>query len=317
MHRAMDRTEWTLLVVLAVLWSGAFLFAKVALAELGPLTIVLGRVAIAAALLAPLLLVMGDRLPLTAAAWGAFGVMGLLNNAVPQALIAWGMLHIDSGLASILNATTPVFTVLLAHRVRDERLTARRLCGVLVGVAGVALLVGPAALRGLTAGVVGQLAILGAAASYACAGLYGRRLRALSPLAASAGMLIAATVILLPLAALVERPWRTTPGAVTWSALLALAVLSTAVGYVVYFRVLATAGPTNLLLVTFLMPVGGVALGATVLGERPRFTSLAGMLVIFAALAVIDGRLLRAVRSVWIFGHFRPGGVVGRSRTGC
>jgi drug/metabolite transporter (DMT)-like permease len=218
--------------------------------------------------------------------------MGILNNVLPQALIAWGMLHIDSGLASILNGTTPVFTVMLAHACRAERLTVWRLVGAVVGLGGVALLVGPAALRGLTTGVAGQLAVLGAALSYACAGLYGRRLRTLSPVAASAGMLIAATVTLAPLAAIVERPGLTAPGARTWSAMLALAVLSTAIGYVVYFRILATAGPTNLLLATLLMPVGGVVLGAAVLGERPSWTSLVGMLVIVAGLAIIDGRLI-------------------------
>ena len=292
MYRPMDRTEWAWLMTLTLLWSGSFLFAKLALAELGPLTVVLGRVGIAAALLTALLFLTGERLPAAWPAWRAFLTMGLLNNVLPQALITWGMLHIDSGLASILNATTPLFAVLLAHVVGDERLTARRLGGVLAGVGGVALLVGPEAVRAFSVGVAGQLAVLGAAASYACAGLYGRRLSALSPVGASAGMLIAATLALFPVAAVAEQPWHASPRAITLAALLALAVLSTALGYVVYFRVLATAGPTNLLLVTFLMPVGALALGAAVLGERPRGTSLAGMLVIFAGLAIIDGRLV-------------------------
>ena len=288
----MTRREWALLFTLTGLWSGTFLFAKVALAELSPLTIVLGRVGIAAAALILAMIVTREALPMTREAWRAFLLMGVLNNVLPQGLISWGMLHIDSGLASILNATTPLFVVVFAHAVGRERATARRVSGVALGIAGVAVLVGPAALRGLGASVLGQLAILGAAVSYACAGLYGRRLLGMSPTAASAGMLAAATLVLLPIALVVERPWQFAPGPSTIVALLALALVSTAAGYVVYFRILAAAGPTNLLLVTFLMPIGALILGAVVLHERPTLASYAGTALIFAGLAVIDGRLL-------------------------
>jgi drug/metabolite transporter (DMT)-like permease len=287
----MHRGEWGLLVTLTVLWSGSFLFAKVALAEVGPLTVVLARVGIAAVALIVVMALTGDRLPMTGTAWRAFAVMGVLNNVLPQGLISWGMLHIDSGLASILNAATPLFSVLLAHAAGRERATVARLAGVMVGLVGVAVLVGPAALRGVRAGVIGQICVLGAAVSYACAGLYGRRLLTLSPAGASAGMLAAAALVMLPLACVIERPWQTSPSLATLGALLALALISTAAGYVVYFMILRTAGPTNLLLVTLLMPIGAVALGAAVLGERLSLASLLGMTLIFTGLAIIDGRL--------------------------
>jgi drug/metabolite transporter (DMT)-like permease len=310
----MDRGEWALLVTLTALWSGSFLFAKVALAEVGPLTVVLARVGIAAAALIVLMAIAGERLSAALAAWRAFAVMGVLNNVLPQALIAWGMLHVDSGLASILNATTPLFTVLLAHAVGRERATPARVVGVVLGLAGVAVLLGPTALRGGRTSVIGQLCVLGAALSYACAGLYGRRLLTQSPVGASAGMLAAATVILLPVACMLERPWRASPSMATLGALVALALVSTAAGYVVYFMILRTAGPTNLLLVTLLMPIGAVALGAAVLGERLSAAAFGGATLIASGLAVIDGRPLGRLRSVRFFGHSQPTRAVRRSR---
>jgi drug/metabolite transporter (DMT)-like permease len=289
----MNRAEWSLLLALTALWSGSFLFAKVALTEVGPLTVVLARVSIGASALVGLRGLVGHRRLAAPALWPAFAVMALLNNVVPQTLLTWGMLHIDSGLASILNGTTPFFSVVLGHALGRERATMRRLAGVLVGFAGVVTIVGPTALRGVGTGGRGQLAVLGAAASYACAGLYGHRLRALSPAGAAGGMLSAAAFMMLPIASVGERPWEAVPGLRTALALLALGLVSTAAGYVVYFKILATAGPTNLLLVTLLMPIGGVVLGATVLDERVSAPSLAGMVLIAVGLAIVDGRIGR------------------------
>jgi drug/metabolite transporter (DMT)-like permease len=297
MSAAMNRREWALLVTLTVLWSGSFLFAKVALADVGPITVVLARVGLAAAALLGLMTARGERLPASWEAWRAFAIMGFLNNALPQGLISYGMLHIESGLASILNATTPLFSVVLAHATGRERATAARVIGVGLGLIGVAVLVGPAALRGLTSGVIGQFCVLGAAASYACAGLYGRRLLRHSPVGASAGMLAAAAVLILPAALALEAPWKATPGVTTIVALLALALVSTAAGYVVYFLILRTAGPTYLLLVTLLMPIGAVLLGALVIAERPSPGAVAGMALIFVGLMVIDGRW--TTRAAW------------------
>jgi drug/metabolite transporter (DMT)-like permease len=303
----MTGQDWLLLIALSILWGGSFFFSEVALAELGPLTVVLGRVGFAALALIGLVYLTGHRLPSGWGLWRAFLVMGVLNNAIPFSLIVWGQVTIDSSLAAILNATTPLFAVLLAHALtRDERLTRGRAAGVLLGLAGVAVLVGPQILGELGAAGLAQLAVLGAAFSYACAGIYGRRFKGLPPVVAAAGMVTCSAVLTLPLALVVERPWEMDPGALTWAALLGLALLSTALAYVIYFRILAAAGATNLLLVTFLIPVSALALGVTILGERPEPSAFAGLALIFAGLAAVDGRLLRLRRSPAV-ARSRPG----------
>jgi drug/metabolite transporter (DMT)-like permease len=292
---SMTGRDWSLLVTLSILWGGSFFFSEVALAELGPLTVVLGRVGLAALALVGFVYLSGHRLPTAPVLWGAFLVMGALNNVIPFSLIVWGQVTIDSGLAAILNATTPLFTVMLTHVLtRDERLTRGRAAGVLLGLAGVAVLVGPEVLVELGAQGLAQLAVLGAAFSYACAAIYGRRFKGLPAPVAAAGMVTASAVLTLPLALVVERPWTISPGALTWVAVLGLALLSTALGYLIYFRILAAAGATNLLLVTFLIPVSALALGTLVLGERPEPAAFAGLALIFAGLAAVDGRLLRS-----------------------
>jgi len=219
------------------------------------------------------------------------------RNIIPFSLIVWGQTHIDSSLASILNATTPLFSVFLAHFLtRDERLTANRLAGILIGWVGVAVLIGVDSLRGCGAHLIGQIAILGAALSYAFAAIYARRFRGMSPTVVSAGMLCGSTVMMLPLAFLIEQPFSLTPGATTLAALLSLAVISTAFAYIIYFRLLASAGATNSLLVTFLIPVSAILLGVLVLGERPGWNAFGGMALIFVGLIAIDGRLLSRFR---------------------
>jgi drug/metabolite transporter (DMT)-like permease len=304
----MNATEWALLLVLAVLWGGSFFFGKVALAVFPALTLVALRTGLAALALLLFLALRGIALPLSLALWGRFLVMGLLNNALPFALINFGQTQIDSGLAAILNATTPLFTVLLAHLVtEDERLTRNRIAGVALGFAGVVVMIGPAALRGPHLGALGlaglgKLAVVGAAASYACAGLYGRRLSGLPPVANACGMLVASSLVMLPVALLVDGTAGFVGGLAAglpiWAAVAGLALLSTALAYIVYFRLLATAGATNLLLVTFLIPVSALLLGGLVLGERPDWTSLAGMALIFLGLAAVDGRLLGRRKAV-------------------
>jgi drug/metabolite transporter (DMT)-like permease len=298
----MNATEWALLLVLAVLWGGSFFFGKVALAIFPALTLVALRTGLAALALLVFLTLRGIALPLSLAAWRRYLVMGLLNNALPFALINWGQTQIDSGLAAILNATTPLFTVLLAHLVTtDERLTRNRIAGVVLGFAGVVVMIGPAALRGLGLVGLGKLAVVGAAASYACAGLYGRRLALLPPVANACGMLVASSLVMLAIALLVDGPAGfaagLTAGLPIWGAVAGLALLSTALAYIVYFRLLATAGATNLLLVTFLIPVSALLLGGLALGERPDGTAFAGMALIFLGLAAVDGRVLARLKS--------------------
>ena len=292
--KTMGLIEWSLLIVLSMLWGGSFFLGKVALAELGPFTLVLGRVAIAAIALNLIVVATGHRMPSSPRTWGQFLVMGVLNNLIPFSLIFWGQTRIASGLASVLNATTPLWTVLLAHfATRDERLTRNRLAGVLFGLVGVVIMIGPSALHGLGSNLIAQLAVLGAALSYAFAGIYGKRFRGIAPTVTAAGQVTCTTLLMVPISLLVDRPWQLpVPSLMTLGALLALGLLSTAVAYVIYFRLLATAGATNLLLVTFLIPVTALLLGIMVLGESLDPRQLMGMILIGLGLAAIDGRLL-------------------------
>ena len=303
----MGSLEWGLLLTLSVLWGGSFFFTEVALAELPPFTIVLGRVGFAAVALVLVASVTGHRLPLDLRLWGAFLVMGALNNLIPFCLIVWGQTRIGSGLASILNATTPLFTILIAHALTaDEKLTPGRLAGVLLGLAGVTVMIGGEVLAGLGPGVVAQLAVLGAALSYAFAGIFGRRFKDTAPLVTAAGQVTATTLLMLPLALVVDRPWSLPmPSLTAWGTIGGLALLSTAAAYVIYFRILAAAGATNLLLVTFLIPVSAVLLAVSVLGERLAPGQLAGMALIGLGLAAIDGRPLRSIRLA-LRRNFRP-----------
>ncbi|AYO85518.1 DMT family transporter [Methylobacterium brachiatum] len=298
---AMSAPEWAMLLGLSILWGGSFFFTGLALAGLPPLTLVVLRVGLAALILNLILPLTGTRLPGTRDIWAAFLGMGLLNNVLPFSLIVWGQTHIASGLAAILNATTPLFTVIVAHLLTpDERMTGNRLAGVLVGLGGVAVMVGPAAIAGSGAGFLAQLAVLGAALSYAGAGVFGRRFKRMGvpPLAVATGQVTASALVLLPAALTIDHPWTLPmPGAPVWGAVFGIATLSTALAYVLYFRILARAGATNLSLVTFLIPVSAILLGALVLGERLEKRHYLGMTLIGGGLAAIDGRLLRRVRA--------------------
>ncbi|MGI9421318.1 MAG: DMT family transporter [Geminicoccaceae bacterium] len=293
----MNAVAWGLLVVLSLLWGGSFFFAEIALRELPPFTVVLGRVGIAAIALHLLLLVNGQRMPTSLGLWGAFLVMGALNNLIPFSLIVWGQTQITSGLASILNATTPLFAVVVAHLLtKDEKLTASRFAGVIVGLAGTVLMIGPAALAGIGAEFLAQLAILTAALTYSFASLYGRRFKGLQPTVIACGQVTCSTLLLIPLVLLVDRPFALDPpGAATIASLLGIGVFSTALAYILYFKILALAGATNLMLVTFLIPISALLLGTLFLGEVITTAQIAGMILIAAGLALIDARLLPAV----------------------
>ncbi|MBV8792678.1 MAG: EamA family transporter [Pseudolabrys sp.] len=296
-NRAMSAREWTLLFVLSVLWGGTFYFVAVAVKELPPLTLAALRVSVGLLTLLLVLLIIGHRLPRSREAWVAFLGMGLLNNAGPFVLLNWGQAHIPSGVASIFLGTTPFFAAILAHvYTHDERLTGGRLFGVIAGMIGIAAMVGASAVHALTSDVAGQLAVMLAAIGYAIAGLWGRRFARLGigPLIASAGMMIVSSATLVPIALIIDRPWTLplpSPGAL--GAVLGLAIPSTALAYVIYFRLLRTVGATNLMLVTFLMPVTAILLGVTFLGEHLEPRHIAGMSLIALGLAAIDGRVWR------------------------
>lgn len=298
--RAMTPSEWAMLLALSLMWGGAFFFNGVAVRELPVLAIVTARVALAAAILLAVLWARGGRLPRGWPVWRAFFVMGALNNALPFLLIVWGQRHIASGVASIINAATPLLTVVLAHGLTsDEKMNGGKLAGVLVGLAGVSVMIGFDAIRALGADVAAQLACLAATVSYALANIYGRRFRAMgvAPMTVATGQVIASTTLLLPLMLVVDRPWTLAmPSGAALGAVVGLAVVSTALAYVVFFRILSTAGATNLALVTFLIPISAILLGVLFLGETLAAKHVAGMALIGAGLAAIDGRPWRALR---------------------
>jgi len=295
-NRAMSPGNWALIALLSIIWGGSFFFIGVAVKGLPPFTIVGLRVGIAALALHVIVRATHLRMPFTREAWVAFFGMGFLNNLLPFCLIVWGQTRIASGLASILNATTPLFAIIVTHFLtEDEKMTPNRLVGVLIGLSGVVMIIGTDALKGLGADVLAQFAVLGAAICYSLAGVFGRRFRRLgiSPLITATGQVSASTVLLLPLAILADKPWRLpVPSIEIWGAVLGLALVSTAFAYIIFFRVLASAGVTNIMLVTFLIPVSAILLGVTFLGEHIQIKHLVGMGLIGLGLAAIDGRAL-------------------------
>ena len=295
-QRPMGLVEWGLLLLLALLWGGSFFFSKIAVGELPPLTVVLARVVIAALALNVFVSLRGKRLSADASLWRALLVMGILNNAIPFSLIFWGQTQIASGLASILIATTPLFTVLVAHvTTTDEKLTAPRLFGVLAGLAGVAIMIGPGAFAG-GGSTLGKIAVLGAAFSYALASIWGRRFRGWPPAGIAAGQLTVSAAVMTPIALLTDRPWTlAAPSPRVVAALIALALLSTAVGYLLYFEILSRAGATNVVLVTLLIPPSALLLGALFLAEPLAPRDLLGLACIAVGLAAIDARVPRAI----------------------
>lgn len=288
-----DARDWLLLVFLSILWGGSFFFNGAALRELPPLTLVLLRVGLGAAFLLPLLRLCKISLPADVAGWRPYVVMAFLNNVLPFSLIVTGQLYISSGLASILNATTPLFGVIVMAAAGEEKLIARRVAGVVVGLVGVFILRG-AGIELLTGHGIGVLLCLAAALSYGFAALVARRSLSTSPpLATAACQLIASTVMMTVLAFVIDQPWRLPmPGATTWLAVLGSAGLSTALAYLVFFQILRRSGATNVMLVTLLIPVTAILLGYLVLGEPISMREIAGALVIGSALLVMDGRVL-------------------------
>lgn len=294
--RPMNTLEWALLLLLSLVWGGSFIFVGMSVAALPPLTIVFLRCLIAAGALLTAVAVQRQAIPLHSAALLTYGVMGLINNVIPQSLIVWAQSSVPAGYASIINATTPFFTVVILHAfTENDRATPAKFVGVIIGFCGVAAMIGLDVLAGTT-GIAPQLALLAASFFYGLSGLWGRRFARLQlpAYAAAAAQLTASTLILLPLALALESPLSLPPPPEkVWWAILALGLLSTALAYVLYFRLLATAGASNLSLVTFLIPVSAIVLGIVFLGENLLPRHVAGMTMIALGLACIDGRPLR------------------------
>lgn len=297
----MTPKEWGMLIGLSVIWGGSFFFVEIALRDVSPFIIVLSRVVIAVIALYIVMRAAGLALPTGWAVWQIFLVLGIINTAVPFTFLAWGQSQITGGLASIMNATTPLFVIVVAHfGTRDERLTPGRIFGVALGFSGVVFMVGPAAADGFSASLMGQLSCLSAPVCYAFGTVYARKLAPLrlAPLQAATGQFMMSALFLIPVVSVIDAPWAIEmPSIETWAALIALGVLSTAVAYLIYFRILSTAGATNILLVTFMVPVTAIVLGVAFLGEHLEAIHFIGMALIGVGLATIDGRpLLKARR---------------------
>lgn len=294
--RQMGRTEWAILIALGLIWGSAFLFIKIAVAAFNPLTYVWLRLMSAAGALVVILRLSGRSLRLPLGVWGAVAVLALLNNVVPFLLFGWGQRHIASGLAAILQATTPIFGVVAAHfMTADEKISPRRLAGVMVGFAGVALMIGPQLSSDGGMHLTAQLACLLASLLYALAGIFARRFQALgvTPIQLAAAQFVAGAVMLAPVALALGDPLTRLPTSpAAWGAVLVLALACSAFAYVLFFRLIERAGATNSMLVTLLVPPIALIVGALALGEDFGAGQIGGLAMIAIGLSVIDGRLL-------------------------
>ena len=297
--RPVPARDWLMLAGLSVLWGGSFFFYKLLAPVLPPFTLVLGRLVIASLALLLVLALRRERLPLAGGLAGWFLMLGALSAALPFCLFAWSEHRLSAGLTALLNAPTPIMTALVAHvATRDERLTRRAVAGSLCGLAGVVALIGPDLLRGLaSADLPAELACLLASLAYALGGVLARRVRGVTPLQFAAGQMSGAALVMLPVAAIFDRFWLLPPlPASGWASLLGIGLLSTAIAYLLYFRILASSGATRAALVTFLVPVSALLLGLVFLGEPIAPRDLPGVVLIGLGLAVIDGRVLRGFR---------------------
>jgi drug/metabolite transporter (DMT)-like permease len=287
----MGQKEWMLLVLLSVLWGSSFFFIEVALRELPIFTIVFARVAIAALLLTVYLYFTGQAWPNLRRLWPRFIVLGALRAAIPISLIVWAETQIDSGLAGILNSTSPLFTALIAHRfTTDDQLTPQRLLGIIIGMLGVGVLIGLDAIQGFGSHIIAQFAMLGATCSYGLAAVYGRQFKHHPPAGSAAGMLIGAACLVFPLAIL-EQPWHLQPSLSSLGAIIGLSFMSTALAFILWFKLIFSAGPSNTAMVTFLIPITALILGIFVLGEGIDLATVIGLVIILFGLAIAQNRI--------------------------
>jgi drug/metabolite transporter (DMT)-like permease len=289
----LDSKSIPMLLLLAAVWGGSFFFGEVALREVPPLTLTLHRVIWAVPILVLIVLFKGISVPRSPRIWGAYLVMGALNNAIPFSLLFWGQTQIESGLVSILNGTTAMFAAVVAGLLLpDEALTAKKVIGAGLGIAGVAFIMGPSALTNFNLSNLAQLAILGATLSYAFAGVWGKTaLAGQLPLMNALGMLIGSTVLMIPIVLVFDGRPNLALSLGVWGARIVMAVLSTALAYFLYFAILVRAGAANLLLVTLLIPPVAIGLGAVFLDERIGIEAWIGFVIIGLGFAVTDGRL--------------------------
>ncbi|MFN5824774.1 MAG: DMT family transporter [Sphingomonadales bacterium] len=293
----LDGTGWMLIAILSILWGGSFVMIEIGLRSYPPLTLVFARVALAVPPMLLAMRLMGESLPRDSRSWVLLTVVGALNCALPFSLFFWGQQYLDSGYASILNATTPLWGVIAAHFLTsDEKATPTRILGALVGMAGIVVMVGPAAMKGFSDNLLAQIACLVSTTFYSFAAIYGRRLSqsALTPMSVATGQTITASLIMLPIMLIVDQPWAMAmPRLDSTMAALMLALISTALAYTLFFRLIDRSGASNAQLVAFLIPVFAVLLGSLLLNEKLTAGQAGGAVLIAAGLVILDGRLFR------------------------
>nr|WP_321260637.1 DMT family transporter [uncultured Pseudodesulfovibrio sp.] len=289
----MTLIEWLMLITLSIIWGGGFFFNEIALRELPPMLVVFGRISIGSLGLIAVVFITRQKARVHLHRWRQLAVLGTFNTALPFFLIVWGQQYIESGLAAVINATTPAFTILVAHFfTADERFSMRKLSGAALGLGGVATLIGTDALIGFGDHVFGQIAIMGAALSYACAATYARRLTGMPPTVMGCLQLSAASLVMAPVVLIMTRPWELPmPGLETLAAITGLGLLCSTIASLIFFRILTSAGATNISLVTLLIPFSASTLGISFLGEPFTMRLIIGMLIVSAAAILIDGRL--------------------------
>jgi drug/metabolite transporter (DMT)-like permease len=291
----MSASDWGQLLLLGFLWGGSFFFGRIAVAEIPPLALVLYRVSFASLILHLWLRMRGISFSPALVRPGPFLGLALLNNVIPFSLIFTGQTEIGAGLASIFYATTPLWTILVANLLTaDEKLSATKLAGVGLGIAGAAVMIGPGLLSDLGGPVWAKLAVVGAAVSYAFGVVYAKRFRDIRPSVVATGQLTTSTVLMVPIVFLFYGPQEIATSSISiWAAIAVLAVFTTALAFILYFNIIASAGATNASLVTLLVPISATMLGAVFLGERLEPFEFAGMALVMASLIVIDGRFFR------------------------
>lgn len=292
----LDGTGWLLIGILSILWGGAFFLIEVGLRSYPPITLVFMRLVLAVPPMWIAMRLMGERLPNEPRIWGLLAIVGALNCALPFILFFWGQQYLDSGYASILNATTPLWGVITAHFLTsDEKATPARIIGVLIGMAGIVVMVGPEAMKGLSNNLLAQLACIVSTIFYSFAAIYGRRLSQteLTPMAVATGQTMMAALMMVPIVAVMDQPWTMAPPRLDSTlAGVTLAIFSTALAYTLYFRLIDRSGASNAQLVAFLMPILAVILGIAFLGESLSGGQIAGAGLIAVGLAILDGRLV-------------------------
>ncbi|AYM81833.1 EamA family transporter [Agrobacterium tumefaciens] len=275
--------ELLLLALLSTLWAASYTFIKIGVETIPPITFIALRTLIAGLLLYVVIRLRGLRLPTDFATWRLFFIQACINSVLPFTLIAWAEQSIDAGLAVILNATTPIFTFLLtALVIRHEPVSGRKLFGTIAGMTGVCLIIGVEALSGAGEAIWSQLAVLTAAFSYACAAIFSKNFKGLDPVMPAAGSLICGAVLLLPVSLIVDRPWTLSPSAASLTALVCLSVFSTALAFMIYFRLMQTLGSVGTTSQAYLRVPVGVAIGMAFLGEMPTLAMWVGLVCVIA-----------------------------------